>query len=62
MTTTLGLFGGGIGWAEVLLLGIVALLVFGRRLPEVAKSMGKGIVEFKKGERVQVDGLKKSYQ
>ena len=28
---------------------VVALLFFGRRLPEVAKSMGKSIVEFKKG-------------
>lgn len=28
---------------------IVALLIFGKRLPEVAKSLGKGIVEFKKG-------------
>ena len=30
---------------------IVALLIFGKRLPEVAKSLGKGIVEFKKGVR-----------
>ena len=37
---------GGIEWIIIL---IVALLIFGRRLPEVMKSMGKGIVEFKKG-------------
>ena len=43
------LFGGSWGPAEFILLGLVALLIFGRRLPEVGKSLGKGIVEFKKG-------------
>ncbi len=37
---------GGIEWIIIL---IVALLIFGKRLPEVMKSIGKGIVEFKKG-------------
>ena len=37
---------GGIEWIIIL---IVALLIFGKRLPEVMKSMGKSIVEFKKG-------------
>jgi len=37
---------GGYEWIIVL---IVALLLFGRRLPEVMRSMGKGIKEFKKG-------------
>lgn len=37
---------GGIEWIVIL---IVALLIFGKRLPEVMKSLGKGIVEFKKG-------------
>lgn len=32
-----------------LLIGIVALLLFGKRLPEVGRSLGKGIIEFKKG-------------
>src|SRR5450432_2848078 len=32
-----------------LVIGLVALLLFGRRLPEVGRSLGKGIIEFKKG-------------
>ncbi len=34
---------------ELLVILVVALLLFGKRLPEVGKSLGKGIVEFKKG-------------
>ncbi len=50
MTQTLAfLFGGSWGPMEFIVLGLVALLIFGRRLPEVGKSLGKGIVEFKKG-------------
>jgi sec-independent protein translocase protein TatA len=30
-------------------IALVALLLFGRRLPEVGRSLGKGIIEFKKG-------------
>ena len=37
---------GGWEWIAILVLG---LLIFGRRLPEVGRSVGKSIVEFKKG-------------
>ncbi|TVQ53554.1 MAG: twin-arginine translocase TatA/TatE family subunit [Phycisphaerales bacterium] len=34
---------------EWIILLIVGLLIFGRRLPEVGRWLGQGIVEFKKG-------------
>jgi sec-independent protein translocase protein TatA len=37
---------GGMEWVVILVIG---LLLFGRRLPEVGKSIGQGIREFKKG-------------
>ncbi len=39
----------GIGPPEMLIFGIIAVLLFGSRLPSVARSLGKSIVEFKKG-------------
>lgn len=37
------------GTTEWIFIAAIALLIFGKRLPEVGRSMGKGIVEFKKG-------------
>ena len=36
---------------EMIVVGIVAVLLFGKRLPEVGRSLGKGLIEFKKGLR-----------
>ena len=52
--TTLAWMPGPWEWMVIL---IVALLIFGRRLPEVGKSLGKGIVEFKKGLKGVKDEL-----
>jgi sec-independent protein translocase protein TatA len=48
---TLAFIPGGVGPTEMIVFGLIALLLFGKRLPEVARSMGKGIVEFKRGMR-----------
>ena len=40
----------GLGWQEILLILLVVLLLFGaKRIPEIARSLGKGVKEFKKG-------------
>ena len=39
-----------IGTTEILLIGGVALLIFGgKKLPDLMRNMGKGVKEFKKG-------------
>ncbi len=48
---------GGIEWIVIL---IVALLIFGKRLPEVMRSMGKGIIEFKKGVKGVEDDVEEA--
>ncbi len=41
--------GGRIGWPEILLILVILLLLFGAtKLPQLARSLGKTIVEFKK--------------
>jgi sec-independent protein translocase protein TatA len=39
-----------IGWQEILLILLIALLLFGaKKIPDLARGLGKGIREFKKG-------------
>ena len=40
----------GVGWQEILLIVVIILLLFGaKRIPEVMRSIGKGVREMKRG-------------
>lgn len=39
----------GIGIPELLIVAFIILILFGSRLPSVMRSLGQGMVEFKKG-------------
>ncbi len=51
---------GPIGAPELMVIGIVALLMFGSKLPEVARSLGKSVNSFKKGLKDFDDDVKHS--
>ena len=53
------LFGGKLGFGEIAVILILALIVVGpKKLPEVGRSIGKAINEFKKGSKEMTDELK----
>ena len=41
----------GLGPLEIVVIGIIAVLIFGTRIPKIARSLGKGITNFKQGLR-----------
>jgi sec-independent protein translocase protein TatA len=46
---------GSLGIQEMLVIFVIALIVFGpKKLPEIGKSLGKGIAEFKKASSALV--------
>jgi len=51
---------GPLGPMELVIIGVVGLLIFGNRLPQVGRSLGKGIVEFKKGLKGVEDDIDKA--
>ena len=46
---------------EIIIILVIGVLLFGRRLPEVGRYLGKGFVEFKKGMKGLEDELENSY-
>jgi sec-independent protein translocase protein TatA len=61
---------GSLGMQEIIIIFVIALIVFGpRKLPEIGKTLGKGLAEFKKAsnelkqtweDEVQLDKAKQS--
>lgn len=52
---------GPLGTTELLIIVLILLLLFGgRKIPELARGLGKGISEFKQGMRQGADETKES--
>lgn len=48
--TSILLFLGGVGFQEILLIGVIVLVLFGaKKIPEFMRGLGKGVKEFKEG-------------
>jgi Tat protein translocase TatB subunit len=51
----------GIGMPELLVIAVIALLVVGpKKLPDIAKALGKGLYEFRKVTESTTDTLKET--
>lgn len=55
----LGIGGPGLGWQELVLILLIVMMLFGaKRLPEIARSMGKSMKEFKDATKGLADDVK----
>jgi Tat protein translocase TatB subunit len=51
----------GIGMPELMVIAVIALLVVGpKKLPDIAKTLGKGLSEFRKATQSATDTLKET--
>ena len=48
-------FIGNLRGVDLIVIVFFALLIFGRRLPEIGKNIGRSVVEFKKGLKAGTD-------
>lgn len=50
---------GSVGWAEVLIILFIVVLLFGgKKIPELMKGLGKGVKSFKQGMKEVEDDVK----
>lgn len=50
-----------VGWQELVIIFVIVLLIFGgKKIPEVARGLGKGFKEFKKAKDDISDSLEES--
>jgi sec-independent protein translocase protein TatA len=55
------MFNGSFGWGELLIILLIAVVLFGgKKIPELAQGLGKGIKEFKKALAGDENADKKS--
>ena len=53
---------GGLGMQELIIIFLIVLLIFGgKKLPELARGLGKGIREFKKATSDVQDEISRSF-
>jgi len=53
----------GIGFQEMIIILVVVLIVFGpKRLPDLARSLGKGLAEFKKASEEVRKGIEEAVE
>ncbi|GHS93819.1 hypothetical protein FACS1894107_12680 [Planctomycetales bacterium] len=48
-----------LGWSEILIVGVAGVLLFGRRLPDLGRTLGKSLVSFRKGMTEMKDEIVK---
>jgi sec-independent protein translocase protein TatA len=60
MNPTFAFFEGAFAPSHILVVLLVGVFLFGKRLPEVGRSLGKGLMEFKRGLAGLEDELKET--